>query len=261
MPQPLSRPVLFSAFPRLPCEGDSRDFRFGGIFNAQQAKPMITIKTENTLLREKYAPTTSSLHSTTGRANGEIPADEILAELDRIVGSADFRASERNRRVLQYLVRCALEGRELDITAYKIATHVYGRPETFNALKDPIVRIEMARLRRDLEMYYLKSGRANPLRLNIPKGRYVPTLTRAGEAGAEPGDASTASPFLLSVLRAALCACSGAGAAAAAAWQDLLLADPNLLANLQDSVRREVGDEEVTRLIVEGVLRAARQTT
>jgi hypothetical protein len=34
-----------------------------------------------------------------------------------------------------------------------------------------------------------------------------------------------------------------------------------MLANLHGSVRREVADEEVAGLIVEGVLRSARQTT
>ena len=86
-------------------------------------------------------------------------------------------------------------------------------------------------------------------------------MARPGESPAEgnlPG-VSTASPFLISVLRTSLLAWSGAPAAAAA-WQDLLLADPNLLANLQTSVVSEVGDDEVAKLIVEGVLRAARRT-
>ena len=119
----------------------------------------------------------------------------------------------------------------------------------------------MARLRRDLELYYLKSGARNPLRLSIPKGRYLPKVTRAlAHAATMPSGGSTASPFLVSVLRTSLLAWSGAPNAAAA-WQDLLLADPNLLANLQTSVVREVGDDEVAGLIVEGVLRAARRST
>jgi len=192
--------------------------------------------------------------------NGVSP-EEIQRELHRIIESKDFPASERNRRVLQYVVRCGLEGRESEITAHAIATRVYGRPETFNSLRDPIVRIEMARLRRDLEMYYLKSGASSPLRLGIPKGRYLPQVTRVARSGGGSAAGSVAaSPFLVSVLRASLRAWSGAPDAAAA-WQDLLLADPDLLANLHGAVHREVADKEVTDLIVEGVLRAARRTT
>lgn len=190
-----------------------------------------------------------------------VSPEEIQRELARLIESKDFPASERNRRVLQYIVRCGLEGREAEITAHAIATRVYGRPEAFNSLRDPIVRIEMARLRRDLELYYLKSGAASPLRLSIPKGRYFPQVTRVTPSGSgSPAGGAAASPFLVSALRAALRAWSGAPDAAAA-WQDLLLADPDLLANLHDAVHREVADKEVTNLIVDGVLRAARRTT
>jgi len=190
-----------------------------------------------------------------------VSPEEIRRELDRIIESKDFPASERNRRVLQYVVRCGLEGRASEISAHAIATRVYGRPENFNPLKDPIVRIEMARLRRDLELYYLKSGASSPLRLGIPKGRYLPQVTRvARSGGGSAAGGVAASPFLVSVLRASLRAWSGAPDAAAA-WQDLLLADPDLLANLQGAVHHEVADKEVTDLIVEGVLRAARRTT
>lgn len=109
-------------------------------------------------------------------------------------------------------------------------------------------------------MYYLKAGRLSPLRFSIPKGRYFPKVARAVPARAA-SDEAPAGPFLVSVLRASLCAWSGAQDAAAAAWQDLLLADPALLANLHASVVREVGDKEVAKMIVEGVLRAARKTT
>lgn len=189
-----------------------------------------------------------------------ISPQEIRGEVARVVASEDFPASARNRRVLEYVVESTLQGLAWEVTAYNIATRVYGRSKGFEPRKDPIVRIEMAHLRRDLETYYLKSGRGNPLRLGIPKGGYHPKVTRplpdAGNGGSVP-----VSPFIVSVLRAALCAWSGAGSAAAAAWQDLLLADPNMLANLHGSVRREVADEEVAGLIVEGVLRSARQTT
>jgi hypothetical protein len=186
-----------------------------------------------------------------------VASAEIAAELERVVASPDFRASERNKHVLRYIVQNTLEGTEDNITAYNFATLVYGRPTDFNPLKDPIVRIEMARLRRDLEMYYLKSGRRNPLRLAIPKGRYFLRVTTASEANDKNSDAATqASPFLVSVLRVALNALAGRQEKAAAAWQDLLSANPSLVSHLHESVASEIGDEEVTRLIADGVLRA-----
>lgn len=188
------------------------------------------------------------------RAGAPSPAD-TLAELKRVVSSPDFRASPRNRRALEYLVQSYLEGREDELSAYNIATHVYRRPPGFDPIKDPIVRIEMARLRRDLEMYYLKSGARNPLQISIPKGGYVPQVSRATRGKSE---VTVAEPFLVSVLRAAFCAWSGDGEGAAAAWQDLKLANPTWPANLQTDVSRMLGDEKVSRLVVEGALRAGR---
>ena len=99
------------------------------------------------------------------------------AELRRILHSRDFPASERNRRFLEYIVECQLDGRAEEITATNIARRIFGRPKSFNPNKDPIVRIEAGKLRRDLDTYYLKSGRLNPLRISIPRGGYCPAFT------------------------------------------------------------------------------------
>lgn len=198
------------------------------------------------------------LSSALTRAGAPSPA-ETLAELARVVSSPDFRASPRNRRALEYLVQSYLEGREDELSAYNIATHVYRRPPSFDPIKDPIVRIEMAGLRRDLEVYYLKSGVRNPLRISIPKGGYVPWVAPAPQAvNGTTADGEPLSRFMVCVLRAALCVMDGQQREAAVAWHELLRCDPDRLGNLHESVLREIGDEELTRQIVDGVLRAAR---
>ena len=57
-----------------------------------------------------------------------------------------------------------------------------GRDERFDAQNDPIVRIEVGRLRRDLERYYEVAGRDDPIRITIPKGHYIPAFETRGEA-------------------------------------------------------------------------------
>ncbi|MGO7917282.1 hypothetical protein ACC702_38380, partial [Rhizobium ruizarguesonis] len=47
---------------------------------------------------------------------------------------------------------------------------------------DPVVRIEAGRLRRSLERYYLVAGQQDPVRIDIPKGGYVPTFTWSCQA-------------------------------------------------------------------------------
>jgi hypothetical protein len=193
----------------------------------------------------------------TGR--NDIAPEEMLRELACIVSSEDFPASERNKSVLQYLVESYAQNREEDISAYHIATRIYGRPASFDPIKDPIVRIEIARLRRDLEMYYLKSGQRNSLRLSIPKGRYLPSFVRVPLDASNEAKANTISPFVASVLRASLLALSGQASEAAAAWQDLLLSDHAMLTNLHQTVLNEIGDQQVTQLIIDGALQAGRR--
>jgi adenylate cyclase len=70
-----------------------------------------------------------------------------------------------------------LAGRADRLKGYTVATAVFERDESFDAQADPVVRIEAGRLRRALERYYLVAGQADPLRIEVPKGGYVPTFT------------------------------------------------------------------------------------
>lgn len=49
-----------------------------------------------------------------------------------------------------------------------------GRGEAFDPKANPIVRIQVRRLRARLERYYAAEGRHDPIRIEIPKGCYVP---------------------------------------------------------------------------------------
>lgn len=98
------------------------------------------------------------------------------AALDRVLRSPDLRASERQRRLLVYLVEETLARRSERLKAYNIATAVLGRSERFDPQIDPTVRIEISHLRRCLERYYLTDGRADDFKIVIPKGCYTPHL-------------------------------------------------------------------------------------
>ena len=108
----------------------------------------------------------------------KVGLEEIRAELDRILSSPDFRASKRRREFLRFVVEETLEGRAEIIKSYAIAVSVFGRNKDFDAQIDPIVSVEAGRLRRALEHYYLSGGRNNALRIEIPKGTYVPSFLR-----------------------------------------------------------------------------------
>ena len=100
----------------------------------------------------------------------------VRAQLMRILDSADFDASERNRSFLGYVMEETLSGRSARIKAYTIATSVFGRGADFDPQLDSIVRIEAGRLRRSLQNYYLRAGANDLVRIDIPKGSYIPTF-------------------------------------------------------------------------------------
>ena len=102
--------------------------------------------------------------------------ETIRLQLERILQSAEFRASDKQRKFLSFVVDETLEDRASQLKGYTIALSVYGRTEKFDPQVDPIVRVEAGRLRRALEHYYLTSGENDPMHIKIPKGGYVPTF-------------------------------------------------------------------------------------
>lgn len=127
--------------------------------------------------------------------------DEIRAQLDRILASDAFDASGRNRNFLRYVVEETIAGRAGYIKGYAVAQSVFGRGADFDPQLDPVVRIEASRLRRSLERYYLTMGQADPIRIELPKGGYVPHFAHTGSAdnasparGSPPGAEPSSSP-------------------------------------------------------------------
>ncbi|MGQ3291358.1 MAG: adenylate cyclase [Shinella sp.] len=111
-------------------------------------------------------------------AEGSRPdAIACRGQLARIQKNAALDATHRERRLLEYVVEETLSGRGNRIKAYTIALEVFGRSDTFDPQADPIVRIAASHLRRALERYYLTSGKADPIVIDIPKGSYVPSFS------------------------------------------------------------------------------------
>ena len=190
-----------------------------------------------------------------GMPAGEFGADEVRRQLQRILASRDFVASERNRRFLRHIVECTLRGETA--RGYEIATLVFGRPKTFNPTSDPIVRIEAGKLRRDLETYYLKSGKFDPIRITVPRGGYRTAFTRNEELEASPSPSREG----LAILRAALLGLAGSPQAATA-WGELTREYPDFALNPRTHRTLEAlhGEDDCVReFLLEGLQCAARR--
>jgi tetratricopeptide (TPR) repeat protein len=100
----------------------------------------------------------------------------IREQLDRILKSGLFIQSRRRQRFLEYVVHETLTGRGERLKGYSIALEVFGRPDTFDPVADPIVRIEAGRLREKLRCYYDTDGWNDPVRIVLPRGTYRPHI-------------------------------------------------------------------------------------
>jgi len=108
--------------------------------------------------------------------NNQLTPETIRVQLERILKNSEFRASDKQRKFLSFIVDETLEDRASQLKGYTIAVDVYGRTERFDPQVDPIVRVEAGRLRRALEHYYLTAGKNDSVHIKIPKGGYIPTF-------------------------------------------------------------------------------------
>jgi TolB-like protein/Tfp pilus assembly protein PilF len=119
--------------------------------------------------------------------------DEILAELDAVLGSSGFDPASRRARLLRYLVERALAGEGENTNEYAIGVDIFGKPPTFDPRMEAGVRTEVGRLRQKLRDYYGDEGSHDRIVLDLPLRSYAlsfrlrslePVLAEADLAGA-----------------------------------------------------------------------------
>ena len=126
---------------------------------------------------------------------------DVMRQLDRICSSEEFRNKHVMKRFLTYLVTLHVEGRSDEIKAYSIGVDVFERGRDFDPHTNPHVRISAGRLRRSLRAYYWDEGAGDHIRIVVPKGTYVPSITRSNSGLATTGVASHATlPPTIAVL-------------------------------------------------------------
>lgn len=105
--------------------------------------------------------------------------DAVRAHVDKILASPGFLHADRLRRFLHFTVQAHLNGEAGQIKEYVLGREVFDRDEGYDPRLDPIVRVEARRLRQRLQEYYDGPGRQESLRIEFPKGSYVPSITEA----------------------------------------------------------------------------------
>jgi hypothetical protein len=105
--------------------------------------------------------------------------DERWALLERVADSTPLRRAFRLRELLFYLGRRSLKEGCDQIHEQEIGKEVFGRREFYDTGADNIVRASVSDLRKRLETYFATEGAHEELRMEIPRGSYVPVFRPA----------------------------------------------------------------------------------
>jgi|GEM_PF-3944504 len=156
-------------------------------------------------------------------ATSNLPApDEVRAQLERMTASDDFIRSPQLGAFLRFVVESVLQGKSDRIKAYTIGVDVLRRDAKFDPQLDPIVRVEATRLRRTIDRYYAGLGADDAIRIDLPRGSYIPTFSRRPAFPGVTAHSSTLDRFwsirLLLVAIVALIVALGVGLGVGGWW-------------------------------------------
>lgn len=96
------------------------------------------------------------------------------------------------QQLLQYLADKTFSHGAEPIKEYTIGVEALGRPADFDPKADPIVRVQIHRLRQKLKEYYDIDGLHDRIIIEIPKGQYLPLFEWSGAMEAFAGGKSAA---------------------------------------------------------------------
>ena len=105
----------------------------------------------------------------------------IRKELDRLLESDVLRRSASHLRLLRHLVERSLANDPGALREMSIGIEVFHRnPSTYDPKSDPIVRVNVSRLRERLVKHYAMFESPPQVRIELPKGRYAPEFVELG---------------------------------------------------------------------------------
>lgn len=110
--------------------------------------------------------------------------EDIRSQLSRLVDSDPFRSSPSLVKLLVFCVDTMLAGEEESLKETTIGVACFGRSPGYDPKIDPIVRVSARRLRGKLDFFYENEGREDAIRIDLPKGGYIPRFERCADKSA-----------------------------------------------------------------------------
>ena len=123
-------------------------------------------------------PVTRSCILLRARMNSSVaPAREDREQaLRSVLESQTFARSEQLKNFLRYVCELEIGGRGGEIKEYSIGVEALGRPSSYSTTADSSVRRRAFELRHKLEEAYNGELASSEVRIELPKGSYVPVF-------------------------------------------------------------------------------------
>lgn len=116
--------------------------------------------------------------------------------LELALRSLAFSRSEQLRSFLRFVCEMEIAGRASEINEYRVGVEALGRPASYSTGEDSAVRRRAHALREKLEELYSAEAADCDVRIELPKGSYVPRFVPAApdREAAEPMGEPAAAP-------------------------------------------------------------------
>jgi hypothetical protein len=119
--------------------------------------------------------------------------EEKKAAVESVLQTASFLRAGQLRSFLRFICEMEMSGRAAEITEYLIGVEALGRPPGYSTAEDSIVRRRAIDLREKLDEVYGGELSGTKVRIDLPKGRYVPHFV-AVETALQPSPPPEAVP-------------------------------------------------------------------
>lgn len=110
----------------------------------------------------------------------------VRSQLARILASRGFSQAPRLQHFLSFVIEETLLGRGHQLKEYVVGTAVFDKSADFDPRIDASVRVSATKLRQRLEEWYATDGQQERIRIDLPRGSYVPTFGVRAPEGAPP---------------------------------------------------------------------------
>ena len=101
----------------------------------------------------------------------------VWKQVDRLLRDPSFNRSKRYPSLLRFVVARSLDGDAESLKERVLGIEVFGKPPDYDSVRDPIVRVTAAEIRKRMVHYYSDPSHQDELRLSLRPGSYIPQFT------------------------------------------------------------------------------------